>query len=181
MVGYAGPDMASSNPGRSRPSELAQLNPDNEYPGYEKIRSRFEEILSLVERPTGDLVPLVAEFSYVNQVIGSVSALHDVYSVFRKPDQPLPGEIVGARYEVATRMRVPSGTAQLTVSIQPANAENGATMLTVSTKVFAEEPLAQEAIASLVDSAHNVSKRAFFAIVSPGTADKSRSSGWFLA
>lgn len=142
------------------------------YPGYEVIRATFESALEKLDRPNAEpLVPLVAEFTFVNQ-IPATPALHDTYSVFRKPVQPLPGDIVAERYEAVTRTQLDIGLAQVSVSIQPANAEPGATMLTIATKVFAASPLKENRIIELIDSAHALSKTAFFAIVSDDTTKR---------
>lgn len=137
------------------------------YPKYETIRTEFERVLSMLDIPIGqELVPLVAEFSYVNHIThDEASGLHEIYSVFQRPTQPLPGAVVSERYELVTRERTELGFAQLTVTIQPAAGDN-ATTLTVSTKSFAGSQLESSQIMELIDSAHEVSKRAFFAIVS---------------
>jgi len=149
-----------------------RIHEGNLYPGYEAIRTAFESALSKLDRPNGEpLVPLVAEFTFVNQIPAS-PALHDTYSVFRKPDQPLPGDIVAERYEAVTRTKLDIGLAQLSVIIQPANAEPGATMLTIATKLFAASPFKEDRIVDLIDSAHALSKKAFFAIVSDDTTKR---------
>ena len=143
------------------------------YPGYEAIRPAFSNLVeSIRNNAESPLVPLVAEFSYVNHITGGVLGLHDNYSVFRQPDQPLPGEVVVERYETVTRSQLDIGVAQLTVSIQPANGEPGATMLTVASKVFASGNMPDVEILDLVDAAHKLAKQAFFAIVSDTTKEK---------
>ncbi|MDT3343761.1 TIGR04255 family protein [Microbacterium aquilitoris] len=142
------------------------------YPGYEAIRPELERIVHGVEADTGaDLVPLVVEFSYVNRVKSDLPGFHNAYETFRKPSQPLPGEVIAERYEITTQLEVDGGIAQLSASIQPADVPDY-TILSLSTRVFATRPVGLGAAFELLDTAHATSKRAFFAIVSDDTASQ---------
>lgn len=145
------------------------------YPGYlSDIRPRLIELLDGLARPSFDdeLVPLVAEFSYVNQIPTSVPGLHEEYAPFRQLDTPIPGVIIAERYEVASQVESTNGTAQSTASIQPSGEPNQ-TVLTVSTKLFASRQLSAAATIEMIDEAHRVSKEMFFAVVSSSAID-----GW---
>lgn len=145
------------------------------YPGYTSdIRPRLLELLGGLATPTAveGVVPLVAEFSYVNHIPISVPGLHAEYAPFRQLDTPVPGQIVGERYEVASQVFSDLGTSQVTASIQRAGEPNQ-TILTVSTKLFASRQLGAAATIEMIDEAHRVSKQAFFAIVSRKAVD-----GW---
>lgn len=137
------------------------------YPGYfEEIRPKFEGLLDLIsEDEEPEIVPLVAEFSYVNQIATDEAGLHSVYAIFRAPDRAMPGRVVGQRYEIVSEFDHELGIGQLTVSIQPAGYP-GTTTLTVSAKVFAGRHLTPAEGMKLVDRAHDASKEGFFAIVS---------------
>ncbi|TQK19097.1 hypothetical protein FBY40_1588 [Microbacterium sp. SLBN-154] len=150
-----------------------RLDGEGLYPGYDAtIRPGLEALITQLERPGGDLIPLVAEYSYINRIDGTVPGLHETYSVFRKPTRPLPGSVVGERYEVVTNVPVDTGFAELTVSILPGGTGPASTTLTVSTKVFVGSTLPESRILEMVDNAHNVSKEAFFAIVSDDATSK---------
>lgn len=145
------------------------------YPGYDDaIRPRMLELLDqLIPSTDGDgLVPLVAEFSYVNRVPTSVSGLHAEYAPFRQLETPMPGDVLAERYEVAAQVVLEYGTAQVTASIQPAGEPNE-TVLTVSTKLFATRQLTNDATIVMIDEAHKISKQMFFAVVSSAAID-----GW---
>ncbi|NLP84168.1 TIGR04255 family protein [Microbacterium sp. CFH 90308] len=143
------------------------------YPGYdEAIRPEITRVLDLVaSRSEPSLHPLVAEFSYVNKVATELPGLHHAYATFRKPERPIPGEVVGERYEIVTQREVGSGVAQLTASIQPSEI-SGQTVLTLSTKVFATRQSSLSEAIVMIDDAHATSKEAFFAIVSDNTASQ---------
>lgn len=142
------------------------------YPGYEAIRPQLERVvMDVAEHAEVELIPLVAEFSYVNKVRSDSPGFHNAYETFRKPSQPLPGDVIGERYEVTTQMSVANGFAQLSAAIQPADVPE-LTILTVSTKVFATHPTSMSGAIELVDIAHATSKKAFFAIVSDDTTSQ---------
>lgn len=151
---------------------------DDSYPGYlGQIRPEFERLLDIVSKQGGaDIVPLVAEFSYVNQIPTAEAGLHSAYAVFRQPDRAIPGRVVGQRYEVVSQFDHELGIGQLTVSIEPAGSPE-MTMLTVSAKVFAGRHLAPTEALQLVDRAHDASKEGFFAIVSDTATNQWRGPG----
>ncbi|MDQ7991270.1 MAG: TIGR04255 family protein [Propionicimonas sp.] len=146
---------------------------ETSYAGFSALRERLVALHAQLERPQGaELAPLVAEFTYVNQIDADVRGLHLTYSIFRKPERKLPGEVVTERYEAVSRVASEYGTGQLTVAIQPTPGEAPATMLTVTTKLFAGRVLSEPDFATLVDEAHASSKEAFFAVVSDATTSR---------
>nr|WP_278103794.1 TIGR04255 family protein [Microbacterium proteolyticum] len=138
------------------------------YPGFDDaIRPRMLALIGeLAPSVDGEgLIPLIAEFSYVNRVPTSESGLHAKYAPFRQLDTPVPGTVIAEGYEVAAQVVLEYGTAQVTASIQPAGEPNQ-TVLTVSTKLFATTQLITDDTIMMIDDAHKISKQMFFAVVS---------------
>lgn len=148
-----------------------QATEGSTYAGFGAIREELMRLYGLLHRPQdGPLSPLVAEFTYVNRIETDLRELHSTFSIFRKPERGMPGNVVTQRYEAIAQVPYEFGTGQLTVSIQPG--EPPSTMLTITTKVFAGRALAEDDFINLVDAAHDTSKQAFFAVVSDATTSR---------
>lgn len=143
-----------------------KVYPESSYPGFDPLRERLARLHAELDRPAGsELAPLVAEFTYVNQIVADGDGLHSVYSMFQKPQHGIPGHIIAERYEAVSGFDTDHGAGQLNVVIQPIPGMEPSTTLTVSTKVFAGRELQERDFVALIETAHAYSKKAFFAVV----------------
>lgn len=134
------------------------------YPGFGAIGQQFSKLLSELR---SEPAPVVADFTYVNDVTADFEELHETYSIFRKPTKSVPGHPLETRLQEIRLVETAAGSSYVTTTIEPIQGDGAAalTRLTISAKLFVAESATPSA-AALVGAAHDTAKSMFFAVVS---------------
>lgn len=153
-----------------------KVGSESEYPRYVALREKFLALLAdfgsfLAEVRQGLSISVsVAEFTYINSIIAHDRA-DGVFSVFREPSTPLPGEPYILRFqEVRNLTHQDTGSpGQLSVSSEPVMSQDGIseTQLTITTKFFPTAVADDVQAASVLDEARRVSRAAFVSFTTP--------------
>lgn len=148
---------------------------DSAYPGYEYLKAifseRWQEMNTHLEAAIGvTLIPTLAEYTYVNQVVAPDDGVWSEVLRYSHPDDsPLPGEASIMQTRMMRDLKS-DGRQYGTVGIF-GEWQSGNEMLdfTVVTKV---EVGSRETVLRALDTAHEVGVQAFAAVTSPEAHEK---------
>jgi uncharacterized protein (TIGR04255 family) len=145
------------------------------YPGVDEVIRIYSDVVekfrSYVEGQLhSELRPLVAEWSYINQIEAAGDLGKEVFQVWRDPDESLVGDVVQSMFQHVRAWEQPDGGAsgQLEILGQPLGLGPNATLqLTITCKYFMSGTTDLSQALTYCREAHDRARSAFETITTP--------------
>lgn len=148
------------------------------YLGFDAMLARFREILAqfvayVVERLGTPLVPLVSEWTYVNHIDSTPTAV-SAFRIWNDSGLNLPGTPMVTRFQTVRGLQFGTIPGQLTLNSEPLGVGDTAPMqFTISSQFFHNPDTTIETALEAVEQAHRDARLTFEAV----TTDEAR-KGW---
>lgn len=146
-----------------------QTSPSLTYPHFDAVRERLTALLAdlavflqSLGRPSPNL--LLAEYTYVNHIEADTADY--LFSIFKAPSRPLPGEELYTGFRVVRELLADEGRAELTIAAEPAPTPERMIGLNVTTRVFLPPNSELTKLDSAIQLAHRTSREGFTAVTS---------------